>query len=108
MCYLALGAVDMAEERILAKARAATQGRTYLESNDALIGLAALAHTEGDNRLAAELLLGVGEARWLSSRALAHRLAEQVGMPDEYKASLLQPTKDGIDQLRATMSTGRW
>ncbi len=106
-----LGELVAARQHLRAFAERAALGRIPLLANDAIIGLAILAHVEGD-AARAERLVGaavIGRSPHISF--LAHRLATALGTADERIRALLGMSDDlGIpladDLLRSELGAG--
>jgi hypothetical protein len=83
VAHLALGEKDQARGSIKAHARRAATGRDIAESDDSLVLLAALAHDEGDDQIARDLLTSMGLERQPATIAFAGDLANQLDILDE-------------------------
>nr|MDP9336216.1 hypothetical protein [Actinomycetota bacterium] len=83
LAHLALGEMDQARGSVKAHARRAATGRDISESDDSLLLLAALAHAEGDDRIAIDLLSNMGLERQPATIAFAGDLANRLGVLDE-------------------------
>ena len=83
LAYLSLGEMDQARGLVKAHGRRAATGRDIAESDDSLLLLAALAHAEGDDQIARDLMSGMGLERGLATIAFAGDLANRLGMLDE-------------------------
>jgi predicted ATPase/class 3 adenylate cyclase len=83
LAYLALGEMDQARGLVKAHGRRAATGRDIAESDDSLVLLAALAHAEGDDQIARDLLSSMGLERQPATIAFAGDLANRLGMLDE-------------------------
>ncbi|MEM9521436.1 MAG: adenylate/guanylate cyclase domain-containing protein [Actinomycetota bacterium] len=84
LCHLALGESDAGRQELLAEARTASLGRMDLIANSGLVGLAALAHHEGDTALAAEIILNARCQREIAVNALARMVADQIGVLEAF------------------------
>ena len=83
LAHLALGEMDQARGSVKAHARRAATGRDIAESDDSLVLLAALAHAEGDDQIARDLVSSMGLERQPATIAFAGDLANRLGMLDE-------------------------
>jgi hypothetical protein len=83
LAHLALGEIDKARGSVKAHGRRSATGRDIAESDDSLVLLAALAHAEGDDQIACDLLSSMGLERQPSTIAFAGDLANRLGMLDE-------------------------
>lgn len=92
LARLALGEMDQARGLVKAHGRRAATGRDIAESDDSLVLLAALAHAEGDDQIARDLLSSMGLERQPATIAFAGDLANRLGMLDELQ-ELRQQTR---------------
>jgi len=106
LAYLALGDLAAAREHARAHALEAATGRLSRQCNDAVLVLAALAHAEGDNEAAADLLLHMGVGRTPSTFWYATDLGEQVGVSDQYTKHI-QLVRDPVNQAEHGFSGAR-
>ncbi len=83
LAHLALDELDRARQTIRTHATRAATGRVISESDDSLVLLAALAHCEGDDEVARELLSSTGLERQPSTIAYAGDLAKRLGMSED-------------------------
>ena len=83
LCHLALGDRDRAERKLLTEARVAALGRTRMVANSALVGLAALAHYDGETEWARDIVLQTGLSRTMANTGLARMVAGRIGLLDE-------------------------
>ena len=109
LAHLALGAYEEARRELLDEARAAALGRVQLLGNSALVGLAALAHYEGDVDWATEIILGAGCQREVAINALARMVADQIGVREAFIDQQLAAAEgmanvDRTDYLREMLS----
>jgi hypothetical protein len=86
LAHLALGEHERAIEHLRAHAALAATGLRPRQSNDSVLILAALAHTEGDDDRARELLLDMGMGQTCATVAYSRELAERLGVGDEFRA----------------------
>ena len=85
LAHLALGEHERAIEHLRANAALAATGLRPRQSNDSVLVLAALAHTEGDDDRARELLLDMGMGQTCATVAYSRELAERLGVGDEFR-----------------------
>ena len=83
LAYLALGDQERAIEHLRANAALAATGLRPRQSNDSVLVLAALAHTEGDDDRARALLLEMGMGQTCATVAYSREFAERLGVGDE-------------------------
>ncbi len=107
LCHLDLGHHDQGRQQLLAKAERSARGRWLLDANDALIGLAALAHEQGNDALAASLI-PPGRYRWWTTLALARHIARRIGFTDALEELQNQPRRDQLVKLRAALAAHDW
>jgi predicted ATPase len=86
LAHLALGEHERAIEHLRAHAALAATGLRPRQSNDSVLILAALAHTEGDDDRARELLLDMGMGQTCATVAYSRELAERLAVGDEFRA----------------------
>jgi predicted ATPase/class 3 adenylate cyclase len=85
--HLALGDIDTARHHIRAHATEAATGRVSRQCNDAVLLLAGLAHAEGDDDTATDLLDQMGMGRTPATIMYANDLARRLGMADRHAAN---------------------
>jgi hypothetical protein len=111
LCHLSLGETDEARRELLTEARTASLGRMSLIANSALVGLAALAHHEGETEWAREIILESRCQREVAVNALARMVADEIGVRDAFVAQQVEAFNSGdsaandrTDFLRETLA----
>jgi len=107
---LALGRRDRAEQRLLANARIAADGRIPYAANGSLVGIAALAHDDGDVQWATEIIHEAVLQRFQGMSAVARSVAARIGVREEFverqEARYWEDSGDATPFLRQTLA--RW
>ena len=83
LAHLALGSVEIARQHIRDHAFEAATGRQSRQCSDTLLLLAQLAHKEGDDRSAVDLLSKLGMCRSPSTNHGARMLARELGVAEQ-------------------------
>ncbi len=94
LAHLALGDLDTAREEIRLHATEAMVGRLSMQSNDTVLLFAALADAEGDQEMAAGLIVDMGTGRSPITIKYGEELARRLGVADAYASQFL-PTRTG-------------
>jgi hypothetical protein len=90
LAHLALGHVEVATQHIRDHALEAATGKVSRQCNDSLLMLAQLAHAEGDDPTAIDVLAKAGVCRSPSTIQCARVLARKLGVAEQHARGELE------------------